>query len=163
MNPLEILIAIRAALVAAVWTAGEVVFASVHATAGVPSPAAFANLRLPCALIQIGGATPDDEEPGLVRQTYDVTICQAVAGDSLSENVVVGANKSGGLTSSRGRGIAEIEERMKQAIQELGPASGVRLIFKSSSDAGPVETGEAKYAAYRVYSFEAWAVTQAGQ
>ena len=163
MNPYEILLEIRAALLAAVWAGGEVVFASVHATAGVPSPAAFASLRLPCALIQIGSAAPDDEEPGLIRQTYEVTVCQAVAGDTVSENVIVGANKTGGATSSRGRGLAEIEERMKQAIQELGPGAGVRLMFKSSSDAGPVETGEAKYAAFRVYSFEAWTVTQAGQ
>ena len=163
MNPNEILVAIRAALVAAGWAGGEVAFASVHATAGLPTPAAFASLRLPCALIQLGGATADDEEPGLIRQEFQVTICQAVAGDTVAENVVLGANRTGGAGSSRGKGLVEIEERMKQAIQELGPAAGVRLMFRSSSDAGITQTSEASYAAHRTYTYDAWAVTQAGQ
>lgn len=162
MNPKEILDAIIALLGAAIWPAGEVVFSGVHATTGVAADA-FVRLSLPAALIALGASTPDEEEPGLQRQEFLVTVCQASAGDGLGEGVLLGANRTGGAGSSRGKGLAEIEERLKTTLQKLGPAGGVRLVFASASDAAAIRTEEVNYAASRTYTFWAWCLTASGQ
>lgn len=161
MNPKEILDAIVALLAAATWAGGEVVFASVHSTTGAAADA-FSRLSLPCALIAMGGAIPDDEEPALHRQEYLVTVCQASAGDGLGEGTLTGANRTGGAGSSRGKGLLEIEERLKLTLQKLGPNDAVRLVFRNASDAAVVRQENATYVSSRTYTFEAWCITASG-
>lgn len=115
------------------------------------------GIRFPMAQIMPGDFRSDpqhDEEPDLMVGPVVVRLAVGVTGDNLGENPMLGANKTGGLTASAGRGLLELEPRLHAVIGDLNALEGVILQFKRSGDSGAVLYNN-MYVAWEDFIFEA--------
>ena len=135
MNPLQMAMQIRHLLRAATWpSGGEVVFGSrnVFVTAGPPSVDLIPE-TFPMAFVQIGAGTPDEEHPGeLIEQTFTIATAVSVMGDRRGEFAIIGGTRTD-VTKSAGAGIGEVEERVRNALEEITGADGAKVILGTSS------------------------------
>jgi hypothetical protein len=114
MNSYQLARQIKYRLQQATWPGvATKVFGSAIVSVRVP-----ANLldrqRLPAVAIRPGGAQMDPErgeEPELIQQTFFVRLFAANEHDGEGEAAILGANRTG-ATSSKGKGLLEIEERL---------------------------------------------------
>lgn len=157
MTPWQCARQLRYLLLAAAWPTGaaERVFGAV-VVSQAPNDRVLGNVRLPLALIRLGGGTSDDQEPRLVRETLEVVLMAQVPGDPLGEAALIGGPRAGGAGSSAGRGVLELEEVLMGAAAQLGGADGVRLRLagKGRGQAAPDAVHGA--IAARGYVFEGW-------
>ncbi len=135
---------------------GDKMLASTHVT-GLLAERSMAIFRLPMAIVRIGGASPDDDHPGLWTQAFEVQLIVEVAGDAIGENAFLGANRSGGFTSSLGRGILEFEPDLFAATGILNLADGININARGRGAALGESIGEDEntYAASRKYAYDA--------
>ena len=128
---------------------------SVNVTVG-PMEQAFSTMITPVALIRPGAATSDpthDEEPNLIMQSLGVMLSVVVPGDEIGENALLGAGRQS-QTSSKGRGLLEVEEELYASISLLNSVNGLEVYNRAKSDAIAELVDENRYSAYREYTFE---------
>lgn len=131
----------------------DLVFGSVVVTA-IPGDNADGHLIRPFVLVKPLNSVADDEEPGLITQTFECLLVSAAEGDALGENALIGANTLN-RTTSPGRGLLEIEEELKQTIRKLTQVNGIALIVrKVGSVAGGQIRGSGAYTAMRNFTFD---------
>jgi hypothetical protein len=111
------------------WTTGsaKVVFGTnnrVRVTSGEPTQEQMPG-GFPFALVILAGGVPDEEDPDLLVQRFEVLTCVSVTGDPMGEAAVIGA--SADLGESAGRGIAEVAARVRAAIGKLTGADGAKV------------------------------------
>lgn len=163
MTESQLLTAIKAELVAQLWTGGStVVFGTgcVAITANVDLAMEWAlkTMRTPIALLQPLSSTSDpeyDEDPNFVALNLQMRLIVQVPGDSVGENALMGANKTGGSTVSEGRGIFEVEKEVFNAIGRLNGLESVILQCRQKGGLQSAIVGDNIYVAYRDLTFEA--------
>lgn len=164
MNESQLLSNIKSELIAQVWTgSSNVVFptgsVSVVGSISEVIQQALNTMRTPWCLIEPGVAESDpehDEEPDLVRFQPICAIGCAVSGDQMGENVILGANKTGGSTVSEGRGIVEVEQEFYNAVGKLNALEGITIQIRQRGIQGAVPKAPGIWIAYRMYQLEAW-------
>lgn len=156
MNAWQALRALRAILRAAVWPdgTGEVVFSSrVHATAGTPD-GVVPGTGYPFCLLAPGSSDADEDQADLEISTIRVLLVVRGAGDAYGESALLGGPRSGGVGSSKGRGLLEVEEVLRNAIEHLNGPDGINLRVTSRS-APQAQIVGSDYIVSREYSLEA--------
>lgn len=147
MNPAQFALQIKKELEEVRWQGGaqNVVFGGngqVFVSAGVPTPAQFPQSTPWCAiLLQDGDA--DDEEPAYLEKAFFIITGQMVHSDPQGEGVVIGGPISD-IGESAGRGVAEINERVRQAVQDLTGADGARVLLSTNSTGSPEVFGQGR-------------------
>ncbi len=140
MNPWQLAQQIRHKLQAVTWpgVGGAVVFGDrgVRVCAGTPTdenvPPGF-----PWAMVLIGGAASDEDQPDLLLQDFTVAVAVNVGGDRYGEHALLGGSPASMLESG-GRGLGEVMERARYAIQALSGADGVRIVVSATNTTGTV-------------------------
>lgn len=123
-------------------------------TPGPSDEATLDQLRPPFALINPAGATNDQDEPSLMDESIDVTIAVVVDGDAIGQDAIIGGNRSGGVASSKGRGLLEVQEEVLETIKELNQLDGVNVRFRASTAAAGALVDEIGYVASRTLTFD---------
>lgn len=149
MNPWEMAKQIQDVLRTMSWPGGstEKVFGprGVYVFAGTPTeeqvPPAF-----PWALIGIDTATADEDHPEVLTQDYTIVTAAEVAGDPLGSNAVIGGSVAE-LGKSVGRGIAEIDERVRIAVGNLLGVDGAKIKLSTASIGSPTRLGRGHHIA----------------
>lgn len=157
MSPWQAARQLKHLLLAAAWPGGatERVFGAVVVSQAT-SDRVLGSARLPLALIRVGGGTADDQEPRLIRESLEVVLMAQVPGDALGEAALIGGPRAGGVGSSGGRGLLELEEVLLGAAAKLGGSSGIRLRLSGKSR-GEAQLDEVHGGIVaRGYVFEAW-------
>jgi hypothetical protein len=147
MNPWQMVQQIKHKLQTVVWPsgAGDEVFGTsgVFATSGTPSseqiPGAF-----PSALVTLGGGLPDVDDPDLIVQSISVTAMVSVVGDSMGENAILGSSVAD-LGKSAGKGLSEVSERVRFALQDLTSADGAKILLTGTDIGSPSALGNAHF------------------
>ena len=157
MNAWQVAKQIKDLLKAKAWPDGttDKVMPEVLVSAGVLEDK-IGQLRFPFALINVGSMTPDEEEPGLQNQVFEVRLVHRVPGDAFGETALIGGARSGGQGSSEGRGLLEIEEILYDVIQGLREDTGIRLHLTTAGAVNGVELEGFGYIVSRSYSFDGW-------
>lgn len=161
MNTWQLLRQLRSVLLARTWEGGaNKVFASrsVIATAGITDEKALAKLRTPILLLFVGPATPDKDQPNLLRQIVMGRLIVSVrggAGGGLGDRPLLGSNPIA-TDQSEGRGLLEVEEEVLGAVENVGKASGIQILNRALSGVAPTVLDGRDYAAVKDYEFEAW-------
>jgi hypothetical protein len=159
MNTYQILRQVKYLLLSRNWSgSSNKLFASgsVLISAGL-TDAAKPHIRVPFALISPEDASVDPShrnEPDLIQQSIRITICNAVPGDVLGENAIIGANIPD-RTKSEGRGLLELEEEVFAAVQFLSTDNGVVIQHVATGAARPLIDPDLGYVLSREYTFEA--------
>lgn len=159
MNTWQIVRQIKHLLQSRRWSAGasnDPVFGSVVISQG-PEDRTMRTLRMPLALVRIGSNTADPEHsemPDLIQQDIEAVVMCSIPSDTIGEAALIGANRTGGSTSSAGRGLLEIEEELFDAIGDLNDTTGARLRLVSSSAPDPELFEDTAYAVWRKYRFQ---------
>lgn len=148
MNPWQMAQQLKRELEIAVWPtgAGNVVFGddgSVIVFAGIPRedqiPPGF-----PLCFIGMDGGPHDEDEPELIEQSYTLmTACEA-AGDPDGEFAIIGASITD-IGDSAGRGVGEVVERVRNAIQDLTGTDGAPIQVSASRTGSPSELGRGRH------------------
>jgi hypothetical protein len=151
MNPWQMAHQIRHELEQVAWPDGNahLVFGAkgqrVCVFAGAPSedqlPGAF-----PCCFVQIGNGTPDPDHPSLIEQTFSLMTVAEGAGDPLGEHAIVGG-ATPDIGQSAGRGVAELDERVRAAVADLTGADGAPIIVTATSLGSPSPLGDGQHLA----------------
>lgn len=149
---------IRDRLRAATWPSGGEVVAASSAIfiSAAPEPRALENMRLPAIMIRPAEAQVDpvaDEEPNLIHQTIVIRILAKVAGDATGQNALIGGHQPS-ASSSRGRGVLEIEREVMRSINFLNVNESIQVQSRGKSLVGAVLIDGLGYVAYRDLSFE---------
>jgi hypothetical protein len=163
MTESQLLTAIKAELVAQLWTGGaNVVFptgcVAITANVDLAMESALKTMRTPFALLQPMGTTSDpefDEDPNFVALNLQVRIVVMVPGDSVGENALMGGNKTGGATVSEGKGIFDVEQELFNAIGRLNGLESIILQCRQKGGISAAIVGDNVYVAYRDLQFEA--------
>lgn len=164
MNETTLLTNLKSRLVAQAWTgSSNVVFAtgSVAITFNVEQAmkgAWASGMRAPYALLQPLDSASDpefDEDPNFVTMRVNVRLVAVVPGDAVGENVLQGANKTGGATKSEGRGLFELEVELHNAIGKVNALESVILQCRQKSAVAGTTIENGTHAAWRDYVFEA--------
>lgn len=171
MNPQQFARQMRYLLLSDTWadSPGEVVFGApaansregggVVVTAG-PSEEAIKGmgLRPPFCLIYVDDVEADPEEPGLLLQTFGVVLVAAVEGDPFGERVLMGGPKAS-VGQSYGRGILEVEAKVRARIGKLTGADGARAVLAYTGSSSVERVGSKAFAARR-YLVRAWCTSE---
>lgn len=155
MNPWQFVRQIQFLLQTATWpdSPSGPVFSEVRVTQG-PLESAVAALRYPLAIVRVGTSEPDKQNPGLLTEQFEVALAVAHAGDQIGEFAMIGGQRSSRGTSS-GRGLMEVEERLRAVVQELNSLSGVSVVESGTSAAEASYVDGAGYVAARSYTLSA--------
>ena len=119
----------------------QVVFGErgVHVFAGTPTeeqiPAGF-----PWCLVSIDGGDVDPYDSSLLTQHYTILTAAEVAGDPLGEFSIIGGSASS-LGKSVGRGVAEVDERVRAAVGDLKGSDGAKISLALFSMGTPTPIG----------------------
>lgn len=150
MNPWQLAQQLKATLAAVRWpdASAAVVFGprSVLVFAGAPSDEE-APPGFPFALVTIDAGTPDADDPDLILQQFTIVTAVEVAGDALGEFAVIGS-ATADLGKSAGRGVAEVSERVRAAVQDLTGIDGAAMVVSGTGVTAPASLGRGKHLAF---------------
>lgn len=157
MNPAQMALQLRHLLRAVEWPSGEeeVVFGQrgVVVFAGTPSeeqmPPSF-----PWCMVIMGQGSHDTDDPDLIEQSYTVLVAADVTGDPLGEFAVIGG-AARDLGRSVGRGVLELAERARSAVERLTGVDGAPIQVSASSTASPVTLGRGRHLAMHEFTVTA--------
>lgn len=138
MNAWQVAKQLRYTLRNATWqdAGGERIFGSVHITNG-PAKEFYNEIQnFPLALIGVNDDETDPMTPGYVKQMFTITFIVRILGDMRGENAMIGANRTAGSTSSKGRGILEVTEEVSRALRQIQESVGVKIVGRRKSDIG---------------------------
>lgn len=156
MNAWQAMRQLRAILRAAVWPdgAGEVVFSSrVHVTAGMPD-GVIPGVGYPFCLLAPGSTDEDEDDANLELCAMRVLLVVRGAGDAYGETALLGGPRSGGVGSSKGRGLLEVEEVLSDAVNKLDGTDGVNVRITGRAAPAAQVVGS-DYVVSREYTLEA--------
>ena len=150
MNPFQMALQIREELRTIAWPTGsaDVVFGThrVAVFVGTPTeeqiPPGF-----PWCLVGLSNGDPDEDAPELIEQQFALVTGVEVAGDPLGEFAMIGGSVAE-LGKSAGRGLLEIEERVRAAVQDLTGEDGAKIILSASSYGPPTLLGRQLHLAW---------------
>lgn len=162
MNSYQLAKQIEYILAAHAWAEGaqELVFANVVPTQLVTEDL-YANLiNGPFAIVSLGSETPDDEKPNYTKQIFRITYGTTLAGDRFGKASLVGSGRTGGVGSSKGRGILELRTEVSRALRRLQEDSGIKIVLRGrgTPETDNVEKG---YLIAQTQEFEAQCVETA--
>lgn len=83
----------------------------------------------------------DQDTPGLVTQTFGLIIATTVTSDPLGESSVIGANRTGGIGSTKGAGVLNLEAPILDAVGSLTGADGAPILVSTASGAAITKVG----------------------
>lgn len=157
MNPGQMALQLRHLLRAVAWPTGDAdpVFGQrgVAVFAGTPSeeqmPPAF-----PWCMVILGQGSHDTDDPDLIEQSYTILVAADVTGDPLGEFAVIGG-ASRNLGRSVGRGVLELAERARSAVERLTGVDGAPIQVSASSTASPVALGRGRHLAMHEFTVTA--------
>jgi len=139
MNPQQMALQIRDQLATVAWAlaSAELVFGEngARVVAGFPTSDLLPPV-LPFVLVGVDSGTADPYEPAFITQDFTITIAASVHGDPLGENAVRGGPVTE-LGVSAGRGVLELAERARSAVQDLTSADGAKIMLSMSATVGP--------------------------
>lgn len=98
----------------------------------------------PWALVGIDSADVDEDDPGLITQRFALIVAAEVAGDRLGEHAIIGG-PARNLGRSAGRGVGEVMERVRFAVEDLNGADGAKIQLSSSSMGAPTAIGNGRH------------------
>ena len=143
MNPWQMAKQIQAELRLVSWAAGATnkVFGArnVHAIAGDPTEE-HTHPGFPFALIRIDTGEADADHPELITQGYTILTAVNVDGDPLGSHAILGGARSN-IGKSVGRGILEVGERVRSAVQNLLGIDGATIKISTSTTGSPKRLG----------------------
>ncbi len=145
----------------AAWVEGSaelVLGSSVYVTAGF-MPEDMPR-RFPFGLINIATGNPDAEDPNLIEQEFILVLVALVKGDALGENAIVGGPRTAGQGSSKGRGVAELEEVVLANVGKLTGADGAPIIVSHGTTVGTQHVGEDVHLVQRQFVLRALCTRQ---
>ena len=150
MSPSQLAQQIKHLLEQATWPVegGEVVFGdrgSVVVFAGAPTEEQI-PAGLPFCLVGIDNASFDDEDPNHLTQEFTITVAAEVAGDPMGEHALIGGSTSS-LAHSAGRGVAEVSEQVRRAVQDLTGADGAMVQLSGAATSAPQLLGRQRHIA----------------
>ena len=147
MNPWQLVQQIKHILASQTWDSGDPVFGprSVYVYAGSSPDDAEIPVAFPFALVTLDTAEPDSEDPDLLTQQMSIIIAAEAAGDALGENAVIGSSRA--AVGSAGSGVAEVAERVRDAVQSLTGADGARIQVSASGTGSPGTLGRGRHIA----------------
>jgi len=145
---------IAAELKAVTWDTSpneEVLGSSVYITGGLEESRSLPG-RLPFAFLNFGTATTDPDDPALVEQEVMLILAVAVGGHEYGEHALIGGPGAGSprSSSSKGRGVGEVEVPILAAIGRLTGADGVPILVVDRSHT-QTQFLEGKHIAWRQY------------
>jgi hypothetical protein len=162
MNPWQMAQQLKHELQTVTWgTSSNTVFGNygVFVYAGAPPSEQEHPPAFPFCLVTIGTATPDEDHPELLTQTFTVVVAVEVAGDPLGEQAVIGGARASQVGSS-GAGIAQVAERVRFAIQNLTTYDGASIIVSGSGVGSPSVLGRGRQVVFDEYTVEALCTSQ---
>ena len=147
MNPWQLAQQLKAELQAVTWPTGsaEVVFGTygVHVFAGSPTEDQIPP-DFPWVLVGIDNAEADEDHPEFLTQGYTLLSAADVAGDPLGEHGIIGGSVAD-LGASVGRGVSEVAERVRAAVENLTGADGAKILVSAVSTGSPTPFGRGKH------------------
>lgn len=155
MNTWQITKQLKYLLEADTWpdSPNEKVLSCCIVTAGMTSEM-WSDIRRPFAMLQVGNASSDRENPDLMSQSLTLVLVASVYGDHHGETALTGGPRGGGQGSSKGRGLLEIEEEALETVRRVTGANGVNIIVRKDSAAQAVMLESMEYVVYRTYSLD---------
>lgn len=111
------------------------------------------KIVMPVAILRPAGNTVDRFAPDLISQEVLLSLGVTHAGDAYGELPVVGGHRTS-QTSSKGRGLLEVEEEVFNAIELLSTDFGVVIQLRASSAMQPQHVS-GQYLLFRDYLFRA--------
>lgn len=142
MNPVQLALQLRHLLRAVRWTGGaqDLVFGAFGDAVTVsqgPINETQIPPRVPFAVVHIDSGEHDPDDPGLLRQNFVVAVAAGSAGDPMGQFAIIGG-PTDNLGKSANRGVGEVAERARAAVQALSGHDGVRVQLSAESIA-PVQ------------------------
>lgn len=147
MNTWQITRQIRHLLKSATWTdsPNDAVFSGVY----ISDNSTFdlldrADFRAPWCVVRSPSTTADRQNPLFQRLSITVDVMTIQENDAYGEAVIVGGNHTVTSGSSAGKGLAQIEQEVYNAIANLGRLSGVRhaaVMQSARGQAGGIDGG----------------------
>ena len=113
---------------------GDLVFGAkgrVTVFAGTPTQEQIPKV-FPAAMVLIGTGVPDEEAPELVKQEFTVIGAVSVMGDPMGQQAIIGG-PAADLGKSAGKGIAEINTQVRNAIKNLTTMDGAKILMSQVS------------------------------
>lgn len=92
-----------------------------------------------------------DEEPDLISTNMGMHIIVAIQQDPTGQAALIGGSRVDGQSSSKGRGLLEIEEEVFAAVKSLNDHNGVRIQSRHKGAATPVLSDVVGYVLTRDY------------
>ena len=139
MNPWQMAQQIREELTTVAWPTGNA--AVVFGADGVRVFSGFPNENqimpgFPWCLVGINTGTHDEDHPEFIEQGFSIVAAVNVTGEPIGEFSMIGG-AVGDLGESQGRGILEIAERVRSAVQNLTGADGAKILLSATSTGAP--------------------------
>lgn len=113
----------------------------------------------PFVLVSAGPGTADPDDPNLMEQTFDVLAVASVSGGRMGEKSLIGGPKSA-LGSSANRGVMELNDRVRAALQKLSAIDGAGLQLHTSSVGKPQSIGGGRALAYGETTLSGWVTAE---
>ncbi len=103
----------------------------------------------------------DREQLRLFDQSWELMIFHSNMGDGGSgQGLLLGANRTGGKTSSKGRGLMEVNRELLDTLASLGPADGMSLRMMAKSKVRPLRIKKHGYLIQQAFAFNTRASNQ---
>ena len=162
MNPWQMAQQIKHELQTVTWADGSqaVVFGSRHVFvyAGDLDGNAL-DAGTPLALVVIGGGSADENDPEMIDASFAVACLADVTGDHMGELAVTGGSIAD-WGKSEGRGVAEVAERARSAVQYLTGYDGAKIILQASATSAHRVEGENRHVAVDEFTLSALCTSQ---
>jgi hypothetical protein len=159
MNAWQFAQQIQHELQSVTWADGSVVFGdAVHLYAGPVNEGAIPP-SFPFALVTIGAATPDPDEPELWEHEFSVATAVMVEGDPYGSHAIIGGPRPQ-LTASAGAGVLEVSERVRSALQDLTAYDGAPIIVSSTGIDAPGNVGNSRHVVFDGFRCSALCTSQ---
>lgn len=109
----------------------------------------------PFVLVNATGGGSDPDDPNLSEEEFSVLTVTDVSGGRMGEQSVVGGAKST-LGTSANRGVLELDERVRAALQDLRGIDGAALQLSATGPGSTVQLGRGRHLAIGESNFTGW-------
>lgn len=120
-------------LAALQWTGGEAVFGEVSAAA---SPEGLDRAIMPVAIVNDNGFLPHDEHAELGWFSMEILVATVSRGDQRGRGALMGHGAV--ADSSKGRGLKQLQNKVLEAVKQLGDTDGIVHIGHGGPWSAPV-------------------------
>ncbi len=141
----------------------EKVFRTVLVSPGQEEELVDERVGFPFIWINDAGAEfdpQDKEQLRLYDQSWELMVFHGNMNDGGGQALLLGANRSGGKTSSKGRGLMEVTRELLDTLASLGPADGMSLRLMAKSKARPLRIKRHGYLIQQAFAFNTRASNQ---